>query len=78
MNEAGVPLAVNLATLGIYFLIGLLALSIFLPSYEESLSQANENLEDVMATAETDDADVSEAPNSTTEGLGITVVVCEQ
>ena len=77
MNEGGVPLAVNLATLGIYFLIGLLALSIFLPSYEESLSQANENLEDVMATAETGDADVSEAQNSTTEDLGITVVVCE-
>jgi len=40
MNQAGISLLVNLATLSLYFLLGLLSLSFLVPSYEESVNQA--------------------------------------
>jgi len=42
MNQAGIPSSIGLATLSLYILLGLLALSFGVPSYEESMNQARE------------------------------------
>lgn len=42
MNQAGISTSVSLATLSLYILLGLSALTCFVPSYEESMRQAQD------------------------------------
>lgn len=42
MNQAGIPSSISLATLSLYIILGLLALSFCVPTYEESMNQARQ------------------------------------